>query len=73
MKNQTQIDKALTTKEAAEICGLSHRTLEHYRLHGGGPEYFRVGGGRIVRYRLSDLYAWMDKFKASSTTEESAK
>ena len=73
MNDNQQVDRAVATKEAASICGLSPRTLENFRLRGGGPEYVRVGGGKLVRYRLSALSAWMDKHTASSTTEEAAR
>ncbi len=71
--NQKAIDRAVDTKEAAEFCGISPRTLENFRLRGGGPEYIRVGGGRLCRYRISALNVWMDKHTASSTTEEAAR
>ena len=45
--------------EAAHILGLSPRTLEHYRIAGGGPPYVSIGR-RCVRYRRSDLIAWID-------------
>lgn len=74
MNDQTPIDRAVDTKEAARILGISHRTLENFRLRGGGPAYVRVGaGGKLVRYRLSALSAWMDAHTASSTSEEAAR
>ncbi len=45
--------------EAAHILGLSPRTLEHYRIAGGGPRYVSIGR-RCVRYRRSDLIDWID-------------
>jgi hypothetical protein len=44
----------LTTSQAAERLGLSPRTLEEWRLRGGGP-VFRKLGRRAVRYAETDL------------------
>ena len=47
----------LSTKEAAQYMGISPRTLEKYRLTGGGPPYFKVFQ-RVV-YDQIDLDDWM--------------
>jgi excisionase family DNA binding protein len=54
----------LTTKEAAEYIGYSEQTLNTSRVSNkkiGGidpPKHVKIGG-RTVRYRLSDLDAWI--------------
>lgn len=48
------IEPLLTTAQAAAYLGLSPRTLEEWRLRGGGP-VFRKLGRRTVRYAHSDL------------------
>jgi len=48
----------LRTRDAAAVLDLSPRTLEAYRIYGGGPPFCRPHG-RLVRYRLEDLEAWM--------------
>ncbi len=46
-------------EDAAVILGISDRTLENYRVRdGGGPPFTRVG--RLVRYKVADLRAWME-------------
>ena len=45
----------LRTREAANVLGLSHRTLEKHRTYGTGPKYLKLGG-RVV-YRVEDLQA----------------
>ena len=46
-------------EEASIILGISIRTLENYRVRGdGGPPFSRLG--RIVRYKVADLHAWME-------------
>ncbi|MEQ1756167.1 MAG: helix-turn-helix domain-containing protein [Micropepsaceae bacterium] len=46
----------LTTDQTAYFIGLSRRTLEKMRVHGGGPEYRKHG--RYVRYHIDDIDAW---------------
>jgi excisionase family DNA binding protein len=47
----------LTPREAAAYLRSSHSTLAKRRLQGNGPCFVRLG--RAVRYRRSDLDAWM--------------
>lgn len=54
-------DKLLTEKEAAPIVGLSVRTLQARRWMGLSPDYVRVPGTRAIRYRLSDLLAYVEQ------------
>lgn len=49
----------LTTSEAAPHVRLSPRTLEKYRVLGGGPKYKKLGAR--VFYSLADLNEWLDK------------
>ena len=55
----------LDTRRAAAWLGLSHRTLEGYRVSGRGPAFHRFGNR--VRYRRSDLGAWAAKRYAVTT------
>lgn len=43
----------LTTRQAAFHLGISHRTLEDWRLTGFGPCFVKLG--RRVLYRMQDL------------------
>lgn len=58
----------LTTREAAKLINLSPRSLEGYRLRGGGPPFYRVGP-RCVRYDVGDLLAWAKHERLFSTSE----
>ena len=51
-------ERLLNTVEAAERLATSHRTLEDWRLRGGGPVYRKLGK-RIVRYDPADLEAFI--------------
>lgn len=62
----------LDTNEAAKYLRLSPRTLEDYRIKGGGPVFIRIGLGRRapVLYDLEDLNAWLKGQKRGSVAEE---
>jgi predicted DNA-binding transcriptional regulator AlpA len=52
----------LNTKEAAEILGYSEQTLHQSRntkLLGGVTPPVHIKRGRMIRYKRSDLDAWM--------------
>ena len=58
----------LTTKQAAQYLNLSPRALEGYRGKGGGPIAVKLSE-RAVRYRFSDLLAWVKGSLRSSTSD----
>jgi len=69
----TMVERARSTamqlldqREAAKRLRLSERTLERLRLQGGGPQF--VKAGRSVRYRETDLEAWIAQRVVSSTS-----
>lgn len=47
----------LTTREAAEMLNVKETTLEQWRWNGRGPRFVKLG--RLVRYRQTDLEAFM--------------
>jgi len=50
-------DKYLTTREAAELLGLTVKSLEARRARGNGPPFVRIG--RLIRYLRSAVLAWI--------------
>ncbi len=56
-----------TEKEAADYSNFSVRTLQKWRVVGGGPKFLKVG--RSVRYRLEDLDAFLDAGVRRNTSE----
>ena len=58
--------EALTTVEAGAFLGISPRTLEDWRLRGGGP-VFRKLGRRLVRYVRDDLEAFIEDAARANT------
>jgi hypothetical protein len=68
MTNNQQAPSALMTQEqAASSLGLSPRTLEQWRLKGGGPAFIRMSH-RCVRYRREALDAWLMAREVTSTS-----
>lgn len=55
------------TKKAAEILGLSHRTLERWRFEGQGPVFRKFG--KLVVYAETDLTQWSDGQIRTSTSD----
>ena len=58
----------LTTKEAARILGVSVAFLERDRWAGARVPFIKIGS-RAVRYRLSDLHAYIDSCVKQSTSQ----
>ena len=50
----------LNEKEAAQLLGLTCRTLQKWRYDGIGPAVCKISH-RCVRYRLSDLERWIEE------------
>ena len=68
--NTNYPDQLLTETQASEMLQIGVRTLQSWRVRGGGPKYKKLG--RAVRYRLGDLREWTDNQTVSSTSEETA-
>jgi excisionase family DNA binding protein len=48
-----------TTTEVADYLQIPPHTLDQWRSQGKGPHYMKVG--RHVRYRWTDVDAWLRK------------
>ena len=64
-KNKTRY---LDTVQAAKHLGLSVRTLNRYRVSGGGPVFLRLGGR--VRYLREELDRWAESRPRTSTSDD---
>ncbi|SHN73529.1 helix-turn-helix transcriptional regulator [Bradyrhizobium erythrophlei] len=53
------VSALVTEKDAARFLSMSFRTLQAWRSEGKGPPYLKLG--RSIRYRMSDLLAWIEK------------
>ena len=51
----------VSSTEAAQMLGISPRTLANWRVQGRGPAYVRLGKSRSpILYRVSDIDAWLE-------------
>jgi predicted site-specific integrase-resolvase len=62
---KTPLPSLLKEREAADLLGLSFRTLQSWRSRGGGPAYVRLGGG--VRYDAHDLSDFIQSGRTAPT------
>ena len=70
--NATRDDSPPTdTGGAAKFLGVSVRTMEEWRKKGTGPRYRQVG--RMIRYNLTDLKAFLDAAYKEPSQQLSAK
>lgn len=60
----------INQKQAAEHLGVKERTLEDYRLRGGGPPFYKIGA-RVV-YDSAELDAWLAARRRTSTSDRGA-
>ena len=63
-------DRLLDDREVAEITGRARSTLQKDRLVGGGIPFVRLG--RLIRYRSSDVSAYLASLPTLSSTSEAA-
>ena len=62
-------DRLLDDREVADITGRARSTLQKDRLTGTGIKFVRIG--RLVRYRQSDVSAYLAALPTLSSTSES--
>lgn len=55
----TPLDKLLTEKDVSAILQVPCPTLQLWRHRGSGPPFVKLG--RLVRYRLEDVDAWVGR------------
>jgi predicted DNA-binding transcriptional regulator AlpA len=60
--------RTLRTPDAARYLSLSPSTLNKMRLRGDWPAFLKLGA-HAVAYDISDLNAWMDKRRRTSTSD----
>lgn len=58
MPDNTKTDELLTFREVAAILKLNPQTMIEWRRSDRGPKWVRIGQ-KTVRYRRSDLEAWI--------------
>lgn len=58
----------VSTEQAAEyLGGLKPNTIEGWRVRGEGPRYLKIG--RLVRYKIDDLDAYIESRARNATSQ----
>ena len=57
------INTLLTEKEVAKLLKLSVKTIQRFRLYGGGPEYIKIN--KSVRYCPSAIEEYLKPRRVS--------
>lgn len=58
--NNPIVPDLLTPAQLGEYLGLTVGALAQMRYRGNGPKFIKLGG-KQVRYRESDVQAWLDQ------------
>ncbi len=67
MQTESIPQRKLNVREAAAFLSLSKKTLDKYRMVGGGPAYLKLGA-KVV-YDIHDLEMWAHSRRRTSTSE----
>lgn len=67
-----QADSLLDTEALASKLGCSIRAIQYLRAQGIGPTYIHISR-RKIRYRWSDVQAWLDSLAISGNGIEPLK
>lgn len=67
MPTQQTPEPYVDSRAAAAFLGQAIQTLHQWRFRGTGPKFYK--SGRSVRYRISDLEAWLNARAFTSTAE----
>ena len=54
---QILLNPLLNEKEAAKLLNLSVKTLQRYRLYGGGPQFIKIN--KSVRYSVEQIEEYL--------------
>jgi hypothetical protein len=65
------LDQLLSDRDVEKITGRARSTLQKDRVAGTGIPFVRLG--RLVRYRPSDLSAFLDALPSRRSTSETAR
>jgi predicted DNA-binding transcriptional regulator AlpA len=61
----------LSEHRAAELLGLSVRTLQRFRVEGRGPRFLKLGRKRVA-YSETEIAAWLQSCQRESTSQQIA-
>ena len=61
------MNKLIDEKQVAALLQLSPKCLQGWRYRGGGPQFLKLG--RLVRYTMSDVEAFVLEAQRTSTSD----
>jgi hypothetical protein len=59
----------INEKDFARRLGVCVSWPRKQRVRGDGPPYYVIGAGRHIRYRWSEVLAWLETRKRQSTSQ----
>jgi predicted DNA-binding transcriptional regulator AlpA len=59
----------LTERQLAAQLNISVKTLQNWRWLGRGPKFIKLNGDSLVRYRQSDVDAYLEAQVRASTSD----
>lgn len=68
--SETPVRQLLNNDEAADMMGISRRTLPVWRVQGKGPQFIKIG--KLVRYERTELDAWIRANTHANTSRNGA-
>lgn len=67
---QTAVSGLLLPPDVAKFLNVSESCLAKWRCSGGGPIFLKIGNR--IRYRRSDVEAYLDRAARASTSDAAA-
>lgn len=67
MSSASYNGRLLTESDVAQLLSISIRTLQAWRIRGGGPAFLKIG--RVVRYSPHEIEDWLASRHRCSTSE----
>jgi predicted site-specific integrase-resolvase len=67
LNNLSNVSRLFTERQAAQILGVSIKTLQGWRWAGRGPAFLKIE--RLVRYDENDLIEFVQTGRRRSTSE----
>ena len=65
----TEDERLLTAADFAQLAKVTVRAVRRWAARGVGPKPIKPPGSRIVRYRQSEVDAWLDCSHVSAAGE----
>lgn len=53
------LDPLYTERQFAKYAGIAEGTARNWRVEGRGPTWVKLGQNGAIRYRASDIEAWI--------------